>query len=312
MRKQISLLLIAAFLVQAVAAQNKVRDKGSGSADANAQRKAEEAQRKAQAVDILKGVVESAGEIQETQTRVTVLTGALDLLWKHDEAYSRANFIKSAAALSDRFASDATQRNERSEIRASMGVLLRAFARHDPQAAERLLDKFQKLLEDVLKGNSLSPGERLSLAEASIESDAVQSASLAAKVLESAVPGAFPSYLNELEQRDAAAAASLFRVALSILAGGRVYNPVHVTVLSAYVFRESQMSVPVVRRDREGMPLEFGMYASPLSPPTRELNRELVAAYLAASGTYLNAEAIGLEQRSRAGRDPGLPHFLSG
>lgn len=298
MRKRISLLLILAVLLPTAAAQDKVRDKAQGGASPGeaAQRKTEEAERKAQAVDILKGVVESAADIQETRTHVTVLTGALDLLWKHDEAYARANFIKSAAALSDRFASDATQRQERSEIRASMGVLLMAFARHDPQAAARLLDKFQKVLEDVLKGNSLSPGERLSLAQASLDSDAVQSAALAAKVLEAGVPGSFPSYLNELEQRDATAAASLFRVALSILAGGRVYTPVQVTVLSAYVFRESQMSVPMVRGGRDGVPLEFGIFASPLSPRSRDLNRALVTAYLAASGAYLNAEAIGLEQ----------------
>jgi len=300
MRKQISLLLILALLAPAVVAQQRVRDKAQGSAN-------ETAQRKAQAIDILKGVVESAAEIQETRTRVAILSGALDLLWKHDEAYARANFTKSAAVLSDRFASDTTRRQERSEIRASMGALLMAFARHDPHAAAQLLDKFQKLLEDVLKGHSLSPSERLSLAQASLESDAVQSAALAAKVLETTVPGSFPSYLNELEQRDAAAAASLFRVALSILAGGRAYNPVQVTVLSTYVFRESQMSVPVVRGGHEGAPLEFGMFASPLSPPSRELNRALVAAYLAAAGAYLNAEAIGLEQRT----DPDPIHVAN-
>ena len=165
MRKPISLLVILAFLLPVMAAQDKVRDKTQHSAGARetAERKAEEAQRKAQAVDILKGVVESAAEIQELRTRMAVLTGALDLLWKHDEAYARASFIKSAAALSDKFSSGATQRQERSEIRASMGALLTAFARHDAQAAARLLDKFQTLLEDVLKGNSLSPGERLSL-----------------------------------------------------------------------------------------------------------------------------------------------------
>ena len=304
MRKQISLLLILTFLAPAVAAQQKVRDKAQGNAGETAQRKVEDAQRKAQAVDILKGVVESAAEIQEMRTRMAVLSGALDLLWKHDEAYARSNFTKTAAALSDTFASDTTQRQERSEIRASMGVLLMAFARHDPEAASRLLDKFQTLLEEMLKGNSLSPGERMSLAQASLDSDTTKSAALAAKVLETAVPGSFPSYLNELEQRDAAAAASLFRVALSILACSRVYNPIHVTVLSSYVFRESQMSLPVVRGGREGVPLEFGMFASPLSPPSRELNRTLAAAYLAASGAYLNAEAIGLEQRA----DPDPTH----
>ena len=314
MRKRISLLLILALLLPAAAAaQDKVRDKAQGGTDAGettqrkskeAQRKAEEVQRKTQAIDILKGVVDSAPEIQETRTRMTVLTGALDLLWKHDEAYARTNFIKSSAALSDRFALSTTQRQERSEIRESIGVLLRAFARHDSQTAARLLDKFQKVLEDVMKGNSLSPSERLSLAQASLDSDAAESAALAAKVLETSVPGSFPAYMNELEQRDVTTAASLFRVALSITSSGRVYTPVHVTVLSAYAFRESYMSVPMASGGRDGMPLEFGTFASPLSPPRRDLNRTFAAAYLAAAGSYLNAEAIGLEQRG----DPEAIH----
>jgi hypothetical protein len=303
MRKRIGLLLILAFLLPAMAAQDRVRDKPQGGARETTQRKAEEAQRKAQAVDILKGIVESAADIKETSTRVAVLTGALDLLWKHDPAYARANFIESTAALSDKFAADTTQRQERSEIRASIGKLLVAFARHDPQTAAQLLDEFQKVLENVLKG-SLSPGERLSLAQGSLDSDSAQSAALALKVLETGVPGSFPSYLNELEKRDAAAAASLFRHALSILARGRVYTPVQVTVLSTYVFRESEMSVPVAQGGREGLPLEFGTFASLLSPPSRDLNRTLVAAYLAAAGAYLNAEAIRLEPLS----DPDAIH----
>src|SRR6185369_5500799 len=125
--------------------------------DDKAQRQAEAAQRKTQAIDILKGIEESASDIQDTQKRVAVLTGALDLLWKYDEAYARTNFIKSAGALSDRFASDTTSRDERSDIRASMGMLLMAFARHDSRAAGVQLSKFQKILEDVLKGNSISP-----------------------------------------------------------------------------------------------------------------------------------------------------------
>lgn len=298
MRKWLSELLILVFLTPAVVAHSQVRVKAQGRAGNTAQGKAEEQQRRTQAIDILKGLVENATDIQKTETRVALLSAALDLLWKHDEAYARANFIKAADTLSDKFALDATPQNERAEIRATMSVLLRAFARHDPKAAARLLDKFQKLLEDVLKGNSLSPGERLSLAQASLESDTAQSTALAAKVLQTAVPGAFPSYLNELEQHDAAAAANLFRIALSITSEGRIYNPVQVTVLSTYVFRESQMSVPVIRGGGDGMPLESGMFASPLSPPSRDLNEALVRGYLAASLGYLNAEALALEQRA--------------
>jgi hypothetical protein len=198
-------LLTLAFSVPAAGAQQRVPDKAAGARrDEAAQCQAEEAQRRMQAVDILKGVVEGADEIRETQMRLAVMTSALDLLWKHDEAYARAKYIKAAAALSERFASDTTDRRERSEIRASMGTLLKSFARHDAQAAERLVDKFQRLLEDVLKGNSVSLSEQLSPAQAGLESDAVQSAALAAKVLETGLPGSFPSCLNELEQRDSA------------------------------------------------------------------------------------------------------------
>jgi hypothetical protein len=309
MRKLISLLLIVAFLAPATVARQKERDKAQGvarAADA-AQRRAEASQRRAQAVDILKGVVEGVAEIRETKPRVAVLSSALDLLWKHDEAYARTNFVKSADNLSERFASDETKGPERAEIRAAMGELLRALARHDPQAAGRRLDQFQKLLEDVLKGSAssrLSPGERLSLAQAGLESDTAQSAALAAKVLEAGVPGGFPAYLNELERRDATAAASLFRTALSILAGGRVYNASQAIVLSAYAFRESQMSIPSAAGGRGGAPLEFGIFASPLSPPGRDVNRALAQGYLAAAGTFLNAEGVALEQRG----DPDAVH----
>jgi hypothetical protein len=53
-------------------------------------RESDAAQRKTQAVDILKGVVETAADIQDLRTRMAVLTGALDLLWKYDEPYARA------------------------------------------------------------------------------------------------------------------------------------------------------------------------------------------------------------------------------
>jgi len=52
------------------------------------------------------------------------VTAALDLLWKHDEAYARANFVKAADVLSNRFASDAIQKNERAEIRATILIII--------------------------------------------------------------------------------------------------------------------------------------------------------------------------------------------
>ena len=294
MRKRISLLLMVAVLVSTAPAQQKERDKPVDGA--RRVRQAEETQRKTHAIDILKGVVEGAADIREPLTQLDVLTGALHLLWKHDEKYTRAQLIKSAAVLSDRFTS-ATDSRERADIRLAMRALLKAFARHDPNAAEQLLDKFQKLWDDVSKESSDSRGERLSLAQASLESDTAQSAALAAKVLEADVPVSFPIYLNELEQRDPAAAASLFRTALSILAGGRIYNVRQVNILSTYVFRESYVSVPMFNSSH-GPSLDFGFVARPLSPPSRDVSSPLVTAYLTAASSYLNTEAISLEQHS--------------
>lgn len=273
------------------------RARGGGKPKAGA---AERVQRRTQAVDILKGVVERAGDIKEAGARAAVVADALDLLWKHDESYARVNFVRSADGMLEKFASDETKGQERAELRSALGVLLKAFARRDPQESGRLLDRFQKLLEDAMKGgpgSRLSARERLSLAQAGLDSDPAQSAALAGKVIESGVPGSFPEYLNELERRDPAAAASVFRTALSILGGGAVYSPQQATILSAYAFREAYMSVPVAGPARDGAPPEFGMFASPLSPPGRDLNPALAGAYLAAAGAFLNAQSAALEQR---------------
>ena len=64
------------------------------------------------------------------------------------------------------------------------------------------------------------------------------------------------------------------------------------------------MSVPVATAGPGGESAEFGTLASPLSPPSKNLNRSLVGEYLAAASAYLNTELIGLEQQ----RDPDAVH----
>src|SRR6185369_5010248 len=90
---RISLLLILVILPPSVAAQYQVREKVQGRADAanTAQRKVEEAQRKTQAIDILKGVVESAADIQKTQTRVALLTAARERRRHSKDANARGS-----------------------------------------------------------------------------------------------------------------------------------------------------------------------------------------------------------------------------
>jgi hypothetical protein len=62
---------------------------------------------------------------------------------------------------------------------------------------------------------------------------------------------------------------------------------------------------------RDGVPLQFGTFASPLSPASRTMDRALVAAYLTASAIYLTRELTGLEQRAEPDAvQVGLDFFL--
>jgi|GEM_PF-5111416 len=50
--------------------------------------------RKTQAVSILYEVISYADEIENFESQATIISNALNLLWKHNESYSRANFLK--------------------------------------------------------------------------------------------------------------------------------------------------------------------------------------------------------------------------
>ena len=254
--------------------------------------------RKAQAVALLRGAVEGAGEIKKVAARAGVVADALDLLWKHDEVYARANFLKAADHALGLFASE--ESGQRAEARIAVNTILKALARHDPLASERLMGRYLKLAEDAAApgagGSAPSLYERLSLAESSLDLDAAQSAALAARVLEAGVPGSFPEYLYELERRDPGRAAPLLRTSLARVAGAGAYTPTQVTLLSTYAFREPRVLIPVNPGRALEAPPAFGMYTSPLEPPPGALNPALAREFLSAAGLYLSARAAALEQ----------------
>jgi hypothetical protein len=267
---------------------------------------AEEAEREAagrrkQAVEILKGVVERAGELENVEARASVASDALDLLWKHDETYARANFLKAFDALAGQPSSESDGAKSRAEVKAAVNLLLKALARHDPPSAAKLMERYRRLAEAASQGDDdakVSQRDRLALARSSLDADPAQSAALASKIIESGLPNSLPEYLYDLERHDRAVADSLYREAIAALARG-AYDTTQATVLSTSVFRERQPLYPIVDAESRGEgPTVFGMMLVNISvpPPGAEVNQSLARAYLAAAGLFLNAQAVALEQ----------------
>ncbi|MDT7603600.1 MAG: hypothetical protein QOF61_1597 [Acidobacteriota bacterium] len=261
----------------------------------------EAASRRKQAVEILKGVVERAGEVENVEARASVTADALDLLWKHDETYARANFLKAFDALVSPSSSGAEGEKSRVEVKAAVNLLLKALAKHDPPSAAKLMERYRQLAESASKEDDdarVSQRDRLALARSSLDLDPAQSGALASKVIESGLPSSLPEYLYDLERHDKTVAESLYREAITALARG-AYNTTQATILSTSVFRERQPLYPIVPAGSEGNgSTVFGMMLVNISvaPPGEEVNQSLARAYLGAAGIFLNAQAVALEQ----------------
>jgi hypothetical protein len=268
--------------------------------DAAQKAEKEEARRKAQAVEILKGVVEHSGNVEEIEARASIASDALDLLWKHDETYARANFLKQFDALASQPpSSDADGVKRGVRIKSAINLLLKALAKHDPATAAKLMERYRQLAETASKDDEdakVSQRDRLALARASLDLDPSQSAALAAKVLESGLPSSLPEYLYDLERHDAATADALYRETIAALARG-AYNTTQATILSTAVFREQQPLYPVANPEAQGS-TAFGMMLvnNSVAPPSAEVSPALARAYLAAAGAFLSAQAVALEQ----------------
>ena len=288
--------------------QEPAKSERRGAAPATKENKAgaqeaerEAASRRKQAVEILKGVVERSSELENVEARASVVSDALDLLWKHDETYARAGFLKAFEAFVSHPSPEAGGAKPRVEVKAAINLLLKALAKHDPPAAAKLMERYRQLAEAASQGDDdarVSARDRLALARSSLDLDPAQSAALASKVIESGLPSSLPEYLYDLERRDKAAAESLYREAITALARG-AYTPTQATILSTSVFRERQPIYPITHAGSEGNgSTVFGMMLvnNSVPPPGAEVDQALARAYLAAAGLFLSAQAVALEQ----------------
>jgi hypothetical protein len=256
--------------------------------------------RKTQAISILYEVINYTEEIASFESQATIISNALNLLWKHNESYSRSNFLKALDRFFLKYSSQDTTRTQKEKVAAGIKILITNFAKHDPSQAEKAIERYRKLVEEELNQNSkLSLRDRLSIAQSSLDIDVRQSAMIAARLLDSGVPSSFPDYLYELEKRDEISANTLYRVALSKLVSSAIYNPNHSTYLSAFAFREKLLVVQIRTNSSESPRIEYASLTNNLLPSPKPFSLELAGTYLNAAYIFLEAKRIRLEQEGQ-------------
>jgi hypothetical protein len=299
------------------AAQQKQKKPAHKPRNAGAEENTDKALVKGQAVATLKEVIERSSSIPKLEERALIVSGAAELLWRHDEQYARAAFFKFIDELIGLFEarvnSPQGETSTTSELTAALNVSLKALARKEPALSAQVLERYQKLREEATKGTPPNRilSEKFSLAKESVEVNPQQSASLAAKVIESRVPISFPQYLYDLAGQDSQTADSLYRKSLSILSSGRTYSVNEAILLSAYAFRERMvLTLMTAPGNAQSVKREFGVFTTPLTTPGDKPDRILMDEYLRAAYMFVTSQ---VQPDSPKAADPaflGPSYFL--
>jgi len=254
--------------------------------------------RRIQAVSVLHDITDRAEEFDDLESQAVLISSALDLLWEHETSYARSSFQKILDRFFLEYSSKTIVSKQRSRVASGIKILISRLAKHDSLSATKALECYEKLREDVSQNENLSLRDRLEIAQSSLGIDPKQSAQLAARLLNAGVPMAFPEYLYQLEAQDQDSAARLYHAALSQLAGNRIYTPIHATILSAYAFREKLLVIQVRSNSRSAPHIEFGSFATNLSPPPGRFNVEIAKAYLISAYRFLEERLVILQPQT--------------
>lgn len=252
---------------------------------------------KIQAIATLHEVIDGSDQIANFESQGRVISKALDLLWKHGDLYARSNFQKALNRFFTEYSSQTNSKEQRNQVAAGIKMLISHLAKHDPAAAETALDDYGKLIEELSQSSEKLPlKDRLAIAQSSLNVSSKQSAMLVAQILGAGVPIGFPDYLYQLETQDEQAATSLYRLAMSQLAGNPIYNPTHATVLSTFAFREKLLVLQIRSNSKTAPHIEFGSFITSLSPTAKSFKIELARAYMSAAYRFLEQKVIVLQQ----------------
>jgi hypothetical protein len=255
--------------------------------------------RKIQALSILHEIIDRADPVDNLELQASLLSSALDLVWKHDIPRARSDFQKTLDRFFGEYSSNTNTKQRRNQAASGIKSLASSLAKHDPAAASEALDRYTKITEQ-LPGNTqnLSLKDQLAVAQSSLAVDTKQSAMLATQLLRTGVPLGLADYLYKLEVQDSDSATNVFKVALSYLAASASYSPNHATILSAYAFRENLLVFQMrANHPATSTQIEYGSLTVNLSPTQKPFSLQLGKTYLNAAYRFLEQRLFVLQQQ---------------
>jgi len=268
--------------------QGKEANQKSGAVEKENQRQ--------QAVLVIHRIIDQAQGISDIEVRTSVLSNALALLWNYDEQYAVSSFQRSIDRLLEKYSADDTTLAERLKLAAAIRQLIISVAPRNQAQADQALERYKKTTSEGASDDKrgLSLKERLSIAQANLDSDAKQSAALAEAILRSGVPAMFPDYLSKLEDRNPDLSNALYRAALSQLVSNPIFSPLHATILSASAFREKVLVIEIRINSAASPAPQFGVVTTNLFPGQPTVNTVLAAEYLMAAEAFLRQRLVAL------------------
>lgn len=246
---------------------------------------------------LLRGMIDQANSAEDFQSQAAVISEAATLMWKRDEVYARNAFKKAIDCLVQDYESVlSTAKLTRSDqvrlkkVGDAINIFIKTLSNKDSALALSLLKRFQNVRTNELNNSasSRSISEKLEVIRGGMDSDANEASALAAEILNLGVPATFPQFLYDLSSRNASAAETLYRFALSSIATNPRYTSRDVILLGAYPFREGAIILPRSGPGAENTrQISIGIMTSPLSPTSKTADLRLGAEYAAAAQTFL-------------------------
>jgi hypothetical protein len=249
------------------------------------------------AVSLLRGMIDQANSSEDMQSQAAIIAEAATLVWKRDEVYARDAFKRAIDGLIQDYESilSTAKLTKSDQVRLqkvgeAINLLIKTLSRKDSALALSLLKRYQDARKNGLSDSAFSRSitEKLEVIRGAMDSDANEAAALAAEILSLGVPSTFPQFLYDLSGRNAPAADTLYRVALSSIITNPRFTPRDVILLGAYPFREGAIILPRTGPAAENTKaISIGVMTSPLSPTSKTADLRLGAEYAAAAQAYL-------------------------
>jgi hypothetical protein len=280
-------ILLVAFFTSNLFSQQKPKDKTN---------QADEKQKRQfiieQAILSLKDILLGAKSIDDVEQRAYVVAEASKTLWKYDQPFAEDSLLTTANDFISNYESvvqamikpaDAEQKME--NLSSAIRVLLRAIAKKDLKSADKLQEKFFKIKEREISGES-NLGDKLKTAREGEEFDLEESVNLVGRIIEFGLPSSFPQYLFDLKQKNPALANNLYRQALFNLSAKPFYKSSDAIYLSIYAFNESVLILPLLEENKTD---NFGVYTNNVSLTAKSFDKNFVAGFVSAFQNFLNS-----------------------